>query len=149
MIDGYVDFGFKDEYIIDLADTVVMYQSRPDMFEKSQCYYNAYKLLDALGGRGDRGRIVYGYVLSTDGKRKVAVRHSWNDIDDRKIDVTMLANDENLVSMMHYRYLPIDKYSLDVYRKLVLQNGAYDLPETDREYAMVRRLKDKGFEVLG
>ena len=144
-----VDFGFKNEYYLDLADTFIMFQQSPSLFEKSECYYNAYTLLDNLEEHKDGDRIVYGYVLSTDGKRKVAVRHSWNELDGRKIDVSILANEENVISMMNYKYLPVDTYTFSLYRDLMIKYDRYGLPETRKERKIVNSLIEKGFEVLG
>ncbi len=142
-----VDFGFKNEHGIDLSDSIVAYMDREDMYKAGSCYYNAFKVLDIYHRHGENDKIVYGYVLSTDGKRKVAVRHSWNYVDDRKIDVTMFANDTSPISVIRYRYLPIDVYSLEEYRKLMLENNQYDLPVTDKEISYIKKLKEKGFEL--
>ncbi len=142
-----VDFGFKNEYRIDLSDTFMAYLEKENFYKPSQCYYNAYKVIDMLEKHGRDDRIVYGYVLSTDGKRKVAVRHSWNRINDRKIDVTMLANDESPLAMMRYRYLPIDEYTIEEYREKTDEFGVYSLPVTQKERKYIKKLKEKGFEM--
>ncbi len=142
-----VDFGFKHEQRVDLSDTYMAYTEKQDVYKEGQCYYNAFKVLDLSKKHNKNDKIVFGYVLSTDGKRKVAVRHAWNYVNDRIIDVTMIANDESPISMLHYRYLPIDEYELEEYRDLMLKNETYDLPLTSKEKRYIKKLEEKGFEL--
>ncbi|MBP3781633.1 MAG: hypothetical protein J6I68_00120 [Butyrivibrio sp.] len=149
-------FGFRNAYGVDLGETVRLYNEDPADYEASMCYVNSFHLCANMmrRGRGKFVRSVFGYVLSSDGERKVAVRHAWNMIEvglfKAAVDVTMMANGESLFSVMGYTCLPVDEYTPGEFLEKVDKNNAMaDLPVTQKEKKVVEKLKNKGFEVLG
>ena len=142
-------FGFKNVYGVDLGTSVMQYQQHSSTYQRSQCFNNAFICLGHNIINYAQNKAVIGYVLSTDGKRKVAVRHCWNIIDKIVVDVTMCANDENPMAVLHYSYLPVIEYTPNEFLDEVEKNNGFPaLPKTSKEYYYIRELKKKGFEVL-
>jgi hypothetical protein len=142
-------FGFKNTYGIDLGASIMIYQQNSDVYQKSECYNNAFYCIDKNIETYRYNRVIIGYVLSTDGVKRVAVRHAWNEINGIKVDVTMIANDEHPLSIISYTYLPIQVYKPADYIDAVIANDNKPwLPKTAKEHYYIRELKKKGFEVL-
>lgn len=143
------DYGFKKVYGVDIGTSIMQYQMHPLMYKRSQCFNNAFTCLGNNLNNYSKNKAVIGYVLSTDGIRRVAVRHCWNIIDNYVVDVTMLADDESPISMLGYSYLPIVEYTVQEFLEEVEKNDGYPaLPKTQKEYYYIREMKKKGFEVL-
>ena len=147
-------YGFKNTYGIDLGETVRWYSEDPGDYEENGCYKNAFHLCDnGMLKSGYKVNAVFGYVLSSNSERKVAVRHAWNvfktPMADIPVDVTMMANGENLVSVLGYTYLPIDEYTPTQFLDEIDKNdGKCGLPETKKEKRFIQELTKKGFEVF-
>ena len=134
---------------INIGMSIVLYQNNSKSYIKSQCFNNAFKCLgnNIKGYKGNRA--VIGYVLSTDGIRKVAVRHAWNIIDRVIIDVTMFADDESPISIFNYDYLPVRIMTTEEFLDAVEDNGGYPaLPKTENELLVIEKLLKAGYEVL-
>ncbi len=143
------NYGFKKVYGVDLGTSIMQYQQHQGMYQPSQCFNNAFICLGHNIRNYGQNKAVIGYVLSTDGVRRVAVRHCWNIIDRIVVDVTMFANDENPVSVLRYSYLPVVEFSPQEFLDEIEKNDGYPaLPKTHKEYYYIRELKKKGFEVL-
>ena len=142
-------FGFRGTYGIDVGSSVMAYQENKKDYEKSQCFNNAFMCLTNNMRTYKNNFYVIGYVLSTDGVNKAAVRHAWNIINGIPVDVTMFANDENPISVLYYTYLPCAVYTneeaVDAIEK---NNNLPALPKTDKEKRIIRSLKRKGFMVM-
>ncbi len=142
-------YGFKKVYGVDLGTSIMQYQLHQGMYQPSQCFNNAFICLGHNLSKYAENKAVIGYVLSTDGIRKVAVRHCWNIVNKIVVDVTMIANDENPMSVLHYSYLPVIEYTPYEFLVEVEKNKGYPaLPKTQKEYYYIKELKKKGFEVL-
>jgi hypothetical protein len=142
-------FGFKNTYGIDLGASIMVYQQNSDVYQKSACYNNAFNCFDKNIATYNTNKVIIGYVLSTDGVRKVAVRHAWNEINGVAVDVTMIANDEHPLSIINYTYLPIQVYTPSNYIDAIIANDNKPwLPKTTKEHYYIKELKKKGFEVL-
>ena len=143
------NYGFKKVYGVDLGTSIMQYQQHQGMYQPSQCFNNAFICLGHNLSNYAENKAVIGYVLSTDGIRKVAVRHCWNIVNKIVVDVTMIANDENPISVLHYSYLPVIEYTPQEFLEEVEKNNGYPaLPKTQKEYYYIRELKKKGFEVM-
>ena len=141
-------FGFKNAYSIDIGESYMEYSKRENEYSKSMCYNNAFVCLGHI--MSDNSRYVIGYVLSSDGTRKVAVRHAWN-INKRGValDVTMPANDENPLSLMHFVYLPVEEYTpKEALDAVEANNNLPCLPISNKEKRYLNKLRKKGFEIL-
>ena len=148
-------YGFRNTYGIDLGTSAFLYRENQDDYKESQCYTNAFHLCSRRLHSGDKNvKVVFGYVLSSNSEKKVAVRHAWNLVNDVSgslipVDVTMLANGENVISILNYTYLPICEYSAFEYLDAIDANNGYSsLPVSPKEQEYIERLKRKGFEVL-
>lgn len=142
-------FGFKKVYGVDIGESIMQYEQHKQSYCDSQCFNNAFICLGHNIRKYNENRAVIGYVLSTDGVRKVAVRHCWNIISKIVVDVTMLANNESPISMLHYSYLPVVEYTPQEFLEEIEKNNGYPaLSKTQKEYYYIRELKKKGFEVL-
>ena len=119
-------------------------------FKEGSCYCNAFKLLAIyLGKRPVSG--VIGYVLSTDGTRKVAVRHCWlrDDETGQAIDVSTFAAGYSPVAVLNFDYAEVMVMSPKEWlRKTESNNGMPCLDETPEELAYIEKLKEQGYEVL-
>ncbi len=143
------NYGFKKVYGVDIGTSLMQYQQHQSMYQHSQCFNNAFICLGHNLRNYAENKAVIGYVLSTDGVRRVAVRHCWNIISNIVVDVTMLADNESPMSMLHYSYLPIMEYTPNEFLEEVEKNNGYPaLPKTKKEYYYIKELKKKGFEVL-
>lgn len=142
-------FGFKKVYGVDIGASLMQYQEHQSMYQRSQCFNNAFICLGYNLSNYAQNKAIFGYVLSTDGVRRVAVRHCWNIINQIVVDVTMFADNENPVSMLRYSYLPVMKYTPNEFLEAVERNGGFPaLPKTQKEYYYIKELKKKGFEVM-
>lgn len=140
---------FKNLEKIDLGESFETYQKNKGDYVPCRCFNNAFAIL--TNNLRENARAVFGYVLSTNGERKVAVRHAWNKFDLCRdtIDVTMIANDENPLSMLSYRYLPIDIYTSNEFLDKIEENGGFPcLPKSNKELKIIKELEKKGYEVL-
>ena len=145
-------YGFKNVYGIDLGMSIMLYQKNYMEYEESACYNNAFSCLAVNLETNRNNRAIIGYVLSTDGKRKAAVRHAWNEINGVKVDVTMLANEEtreNPISIIYFSYLPIRVMTATEFLDAIEANRNMPcLPKDKREEYYLRELRRKGFELL-
>lgn len=148
-------YGFEDVQHLDVGQSIFIYNKAPEDYKEANCYINSFHLCSNMVlKRGVKISAVFGYVLSSNSERKVAVRHAWNELDHGAyktiVDVTMIANNENPISMLGYTYLPIDRYSATEFSDGIGNNNmCADLPVTDKERCYIKELKEKGFEVLG
>lgn len=141
-------FGFRIIEQIDIGRSILGYQRDAISYEASQCFNNAFRFL-GNNITNKTCKAVFGYVLSTDGIRKVAVRHAWNLEDNYIVDVTMIANSEHPISMLNYYYLPIEIYDAQTFLRKIEENNNFPcLPKTKKELDYIQKLKNKGFEVL-
>ena len=140
-------YGFKNVYMIDIGASIMYYQKRPDYYFDGECYNNAYRCLQ--NNIGAKNKTVYGYVLSSNDTKKVAVRHCWNIINTIPTDVTMLANDINPISLLNFAYLPIVEFNMPELLKAVVENNYLPaLPIFKKERYYIKKLKEKGFEII-
>ena len=149
MLNNPVSFGFANEYRVDISESIILWQRHEKDYVQSECFLNAYRCLNNNIKHFAANKCIYGYVLSTDGTRKVAVRHAWNIINGRKVDVTMFANRENPISVINYVYLPVDEYSPQkLLDKICENNGYVCLPKSEKELKIQKELIAKGIEIL-
>lgn len=142
-------FGFKKEKRIDIGQSIIEYTKNKSMYLEGMCYNNAFLCMVNNVRTYNKNRVYIGYVLSTDGNRKVAVRHSWNKIGRDLVDVTMFANGESPISVLNYVYLPTAEYTPETYIAAVESNNNLPcLPKNKAEYNYRSLLKSKGFEIL-
>ena len=140
-------YGFKNVYMIDIGASIMYYQKRPDYYFSGECYNNAFRCLQS--NIGVENKTVYGYVLSSDNTKNVAVRHCWNIINTIPVDVTMLANNINPISLINFTYLPIVEFNITELFSAVMKNDTLPaLPTFKKEYYYIKKLKEKGFEIL-
>ena len=141
-------------YKCDLSMSVAEFLKAENNYGKGMCYNNAFiALTNHFTDKSARG--VVGYVLSSDGKRKVAVRHAWVKIVDkyvgepRIIDVTMFANECNPISVMSYDYLPVKELTPGEWSELTDRNGGMPCIENlDGEADIIKDLESQGYEIL-
>ena len=142
-------FGFKKVYGIDLGTSILLYQNNSRDYAPSSCYNNAFACLGNNIKTYKTNKAIIGYVLSTNGIIKVAVRHAWNEISGIKVDVTMIANDENPMSILQYSYLPIRVMTSEEFLNAIEANNNLPcLPITKEERNYRKLLKHKGFQIL-
>ena len=142
-------FGFKRESRIDISSSIMEYIKNRCDYESGMCYNNAFKCMTNNIRTYKDNRAYIGYVLSTDGKRKVAVRHSWNRIGKTLVDVTMFANNENPLSVFNFVYLPTAEYTSEEFLDAISHNNNLPcLPKSKIEYNYRFKLKSLGFEIL-
>ena len=133
---------------ISLGDSLYYNNLYKGIFIEEACYNNSFNLLSMLD-KDCKG--VIGYVLSTDGKKKVAVRHSWvvnkyNAI----IDVTMPLYDYGIQSMLSYEYLPVISMTVGVWLdKIEKNNNIPCIMNIKGEKKIIKTLESEGFLVLG
>lgn len=135
---------------IDLGMTIQYYIGNQDVYQKEECFLNAFTFLRHHITDSQNIQIIFGYVLSEDGIKKAAVRHAWNLYRGYVVDVTMPANDISPMSMLQYDYLPVEVYSAKEYlQKLEELDGKVCFPVSEREKEIRKQLLGEGYEVLG
>lgn len=139
----------KELQRIDLGMTIQYYIGKENLYQEEQCFTNVFEFLRTNSSFSSRIKIVFGYVLSEDETRKVAVRHAWNMIDEYVVDVTMPANGISPISILQYDYLPVQTFTATEYSvKLSELDGMACFPETEEELQIVEKLKKAGYEIL-
>ena len=141
-------------YKCEIGQSLYDYLANKDTFKEGLCYNNSFILLsEYLSDTSVRG--VIGYVLSSDGKRKVAVRHCWlkrkNPYSNRSeiIDVTMFANQYEPFEIMNFDYLEVKVLEPAVWLRLTERNnGCPAITGIRKEKDIVQGLKLEGYEVL-
>lgn len=138
----------------DLSQSLVDYIGNEYKYEKGCCYNNAFKVMTSH--RKDKSlRGVIGYVLSSDGVKKIAVRHSWVKLVDRYthypqiIDVTMFANGYNPVSVLGFDYLTVKEFTPTEWLRATEQNNNIPCIENlEGEEEIIQDLESQGYEIL-
>lgn len=134
---------------ISVGDSYMYCQMYRNDFKPHMCYTNTFKLLYHMGFKFKDCFACFGYVLSTDGKRKVAVRHCWlEDPYFSGIDVSVHLDGFNQ-SAINYEYTLIDKLTPAEWLERINTNGGCaDIWDFDNENEIIKTLKSEGFEVF-
>ncbi len=138
----------------DITQSLLDYAQNEHSFKKGHCYNNAFILMTTyLGNSSVKG--VIGYVLSSDGKQKVAVRHAWIEITDvytkerKVIDVTMYADEYNPQDILNFNYLPVKEFTPREWLELTEKNNGIPCIENlEGEASIVKNLTFEGYKVL-
>lgn len=142
-------FGLDGLKIMDVGQSILLYDKNRKDYRPCNCFINAFQFLTNNMSTNRHNKAYIGYVLSTDGQRKVAVRHAWNSIKEDIVDVTMIANGEHPLNMIHYYYLPIMEYTNEQLLDAIEENNGYaDLPKTTAELEWIKKLASLGFDVM-
>lgn len=142
-------FGFDIIEQADVGYSYMLYQKHSNTYKRAYCFNNSFNFLLNNMDTFITNKAVFGYVLSTDGIVKLAVRHAWNVKDNILTDVTMAANGENPLSMLNYYYLPIDFYDSNRFLEEIERNNGFPcLPKTESELCYIEKLKEQGFKIL-
>lgn len=135
----------------DIGESLIAFNEYSEMeFKEGSCYCNAFKLMTQYVAQTKPVSGVIGYVLSTDGVKKVAVRHSWvrNEETGQAIDVSALAAGYSPVSMLNFDYAEVMVMSpMEWLEKTESNDGMPYVRETPEELAYVEELKEQGYEV--
>ena len=123
------------------------------MFKEGECYNNAFMLMgEHLRDKSLRG--VIGYVLSSDGSRKLAVRHCWlkrthpRTRQEEVIDVTVFADGYDPMSVQNFDYIEVQVLDPMEWNDLTAANdNCPSLTGLEGEAGIISDLKADGYEV--
>ena len=138
---------------ISLGDSIYICEKYKGLFNESECYNNAFKALGHLVLEDKKSNYVgcIGYVLSTDGINKVAVRHAWvKNKYNAIIDVTMPLYDYGIQSILTFEYLEVCTLTLrDWLEKIEKNNNIPCILNIRGEKKIIEILVKENFQILG
>lgn len=138
---------------ISLGDSIYICDKYKGLFKEEECYNNAFKALGYLNIEDKKSGYVgcIGYVLSTDGINKVAVRHAWlKNKYNAIIDVTMPLYDYGIQSMLSFEYTELCTFTLKEWLGKIERNRNIPCILNIRgEKKVIETLIIEGFQVLG
>lgn len=137
---------------IDYDESIKLFSKGYNHIHKGQCYNNVFVLFpEANQLKKEKLEIIYGYVLSQNVEKKIAVRHCYYRIDKKIVDPTMIIDGYVMGEANLFKYVPIVAFEdMNEYFNLIELNKMLPALEDnfDNESKIIELLLEQGYRVI-